>query len=69
MKSALTVLISVLLGFTLGVVLARPRPVKAGSEWLYVQKVEEGRTLSNVLAGSQYIGFSCNQDGCYVASH
>lgn len=69
-KTALTVLAAILVGVALGASLSRPPQVKAIGSALYinVQKVQEGNNVKSPLTGSTYIGFSCTQTDCYVAS-
>jgi hypothetical protein len=61
--------LAVLLGFLLGAVLYRPKPIKAAGN-VYVQQVPVG--VYNPIRGTTVVGFSCAGSGgnaaCYIAS-
>jgi len=64
MKSAVTILATLLFGIGLGAYLAHPPQVKAVGT-VYLDKVTEG---PNAIAGDEIVGFGCTQAACYVAS-
>jgi len=70
LKSAIAVALVFILGILSGTYLSRPPKVHAiGSRYyINVQKLEEGQNVKSSLAGSRYLGFSCTQTDCYVAS-
>jgi hypothetical protein len=67
-KSAAIVIAAIVFGYTLGTYFSHPPQVQAGSLFIHVQKVQEGNTVSYAPSGSQFLGFACTQQDCYIAS-
>jgi hypothetical protein len=63
-KSALPILLAMLFGAALGAFLTRPPKVHAVGG-IHVQKVTGEFTMA---VGSEYLGFACTQEDCYIAS-
>lgn len=68
MKSALPLMAAVLIGFVLGA-FSHLSLVKAASNNgpIYIQKVSDDVTNGSIR-GSEFLGFACTQDDCYIAS-
>jgi hypothetical protein len=64
LKSATTFLLTLLFGIALGAFFSHTQKVHASSG-IRVQKVIEGY---NMVVGTDYLGFACTQQDCYVAS-
>jgi hypothetical protein len=68
MKSALLLMAAVLIGFVLGA-FSHLSLVKAASNTapVNIQKVSDD-VSNGSIRGSEFLGFACTQDDCYIAS-
>jgi hypothetical protein len=68
MKSALPLMAAVLIGFVLGA-FSHLSLVKAASNTgpVNIQKVSDD-VSNGSIRGSEFLGFACTQDDCYIAS-